>query len=276
MALFFDNMIESKIRFDKQMKTVYDLSYFLVDFQAFVNNLYEIIENDIKSRNMIWKAVADKAADSPLYQIRNIKERVNEHPQWQKNIEEHLESLLFPEVKADRRVAILKNNLKQTTNRKFNKKYELNLQLVDFSQGSLVLEVANALIVSLITEFLKELLFKQTGNSNAITININTGSNYIMINGSDIEGIPKNSCVYKAIRVLPGTNRNELDVKRCIHDVVAAAQPNQNTEESVRRFLEELNKNGLVSEMVIYDERGIKTAVRDFERLKGNFINYLA
>ena len=70
MDLFFDNMIESKIRFDKQMKTVYDLSYFLVDFQAFVNNLYEIIENDIKSRNMIWKAVGEllKSAKNNIFE----------------------------------------------------------------------------------------------------------------------------------------------------------------------------------------------------------------
>ena len=61
--------------------------------------------------------------------------------------------------------------------------------------------------------------------------------------------------------------------KKCIHDVVGAAKPDYNIEESVRRLLKELERTGLVERQIIYDERGIKTAGKDIERFSGHFID---
>lgn len=272
--IMHENTIQSKIRFDKDMKTVYDLSYFLIDFQAVINNMTDIIydgrcqifeERSIIDNEQFWN-IEDQKYDQKHIQTENT------HPEWQKRIEKNLESFLFQEEKAAARTPRVISGLKQTTNRKFNKKYEMNLQLNEFSKGSLVLELANSLLISLMTEFIKALLIKQTRNDNIININIK--NEYIIIDNSVIDVIPKNSCIEKAIKIQTGINTSKLDVQKCIHDVVEAAQPDQNTEESVKRFLNELYKNGLVSEQVIYDERGIKTASRDIERFKGNFIDF--
>lgn len=45
--VLLENEIRTNIRFDKNMETVYDLSYFLIDFQAVVNNL---TDGDLQSR----------------------------------------------------------------------------------------------------------------------------------------------------------------------------------------------------------------------------------
>ena len=266
--LFWKNEIQSNIKFDKEMKTVFDLSYFLIDFQAVVNNMSEIIYDDVTGKNQITEVI-------PVLNNEDIQERKlieNEHPKWQKEIEKNVESFLFqsPDMAADYLPGAA-TRLKQTTNRNYNRKYQMNLQLKSFSKGSLVLDIVNSLIVSLITEFIKSVLVKQTGRENIINIDIK--NNYIYIDDSVIKAIPKNSCMGKAIRLNAGYNQSGFDAQKCIRDVVEAAQPDQNLEESVKRFLKELQKNGLVSEMAVYDSRGIKTAVRDIERLVGHFVD---
>lgn len=42
---FWEKEIESDIKFDKEMMTVYDLTYILLDFQAVINNMTDIIYN---------------------------------------------------------------------------------------------------------------------------------------------------------------------------------------------------------------------------------------
>lgn len=275
--LFLENIIRSDIRFDKEMKTVYDLSYFLVDFQAIINNLSEIIYDDIDRKYILLdeKRVTEEKQIWNLNHYRHDEKNElleNKHPQWQQKIERNIEAVLFQEGKAADHSYRVGSTLKQTTNRKFNKKYEMNLQLNEFSKGSLILDIANSVLVSFITDFLKALLIKQTGNDRVVNINIQ--NQYIIIDDSVLKVVPKNSCIEKAIQIQQGINTGRLDVQKCIHDVIEASQPDQNTEESVRRFLKELHKNGLVSEQVIYDERGIKTAARDIERFKGNFVDY--
>lgn len=249
--LFLESEIQSNIKFDKEMKTVFELSYFLIDFQAVINSMSEIIYDDVDGKNQIIE---------------------DEHPMWQKKIEKSVESYLFqsPEAAANG-LSDLTIRLKQTTNRNFNRKYQTNLQLKDFSKGSLVLGLANSLVISLITEFIKSVLVKQTGNENIINIDIK--NNFIYIDGSVMKIIPKNSCIEKAIHLNIGNNQGTLDAKKCIHDIVETAQPDQDLEESVKRFLQELQKNGIVSERVSYDSRGIKTVVRDIERLTGHFVD---
>ena len=155
--LFWKNEIQSNIKFDKEMKTVFDLSYFLIDFQAVVNNMSEIIYDDVTGKNRITEVI-------PVLNNEDIQERKlieNEHPKWQKEIEKNVESFLFQSP--DMAVNYLPGTttrLKQTTNRNYNRKYQMNLQLKSFSKGSLVLEVVNSLIVSLLTEFVKSVLVK--------------------------------------------------------------------------------------------------------------------
>ena len=50
--LYSKNEIKTNIIFDKDMDTVYELSYFLVDFQAVINNLTEMIYDDINAKKV--------------------------------------------------------------------------------------------------------------------------------------------------------------------------------------------------------------------------------
>ena len=45
---FWEKEIESDIKFDKEMMTVYDLTYILLDFQAVINNMTDIIYNNCR------------------------------------------------------------------------------------------------------------------------------------------------------------------------------------------------------------------------------------
>lgn len=275
--ILFEDEIESKVRFNKQMMTVYDLSYILIDFQAVINNLTEIIYDNIEEKYRIIeeKAIIERIYDSTKEENKAFRNEMvgPEHPRWQKEIEENIESMIF---ESNRRVANVSPRktpgYKQTTSRKFNKKYQMNLRLNGFSKGSLFLDLVNSLIVSILTEFLKELVVKKTGNQNAININV-YNNQYILIDGEAVKRIPKDSCVCSAIKVNLGSNQSQLDVQKCIHDVVESSKPDENIEESVRRLFRELEKNGIVNEQIIYDERGIKTAVRDIERFTGNFMD---
>lgn len=274
--ILFEDEIESKVRFNKKMMTVYDLSYILIDFQAVINNLTEIIYDNIEEKYRIIeeKAIIERIYDSTKEENKAFRNEMvgPEHPRWQKEIEENIESMIF---ESNRRVANVSPRktpgYKQTTSRKFNKKYQMNLRLNGFSKGSLFLDLVNSLIVSILTEFLKELVVKKTGNQNAININV-YNNQYILIDGEAVKRIPKDSCVCSAIKVNLGSNQSQLDVQKCIHDVVESSKPDENIEESVRRLFRELEKSGIVNEQIIYDERGIKTAVRDIERFTGNFM----
>lgn len=271
--IFLEEEIKSYVRFNKEMMTVYDLSYLLIDFQAIINNLTEIICNNIgesykiaKGEYITYGEIAKREA------IRNdIVEQ--EHPRWQKEIEDNFKSFL---VESNKKAANFRprttSGLKQTTSRKFNEKYRMNLKLNGFSKGSLVLDLANSLIVSIFTDFLKELATKKTGNPNIININIHINQ-YIQVDGETVNMIPKDSCIGSAIKVNKGSNQCQLDIQKCIHDIVEVSKPDENIEASVRRLLLELERSGVISKYVIYDERGIKTVVRDIERFIGNFMD---
>ena len=47
---FFENDIEMDVKFNKKIMSVYDLSYILIDFQAVINNLTEIIWESIRKK----------------------------------------------------------------------------------------------------------------------------------------------------------------------------------------------------------------------------------
>lgn len=262
-----EDVIKTSIRFDKDMETVYDLSYFLVDFQAVINNLTDMIRNQEEIRQDYI----------PLYKEELFRKQErnyidSKHPEWQQEIERNMKSMLFQPERAiaNRKPNALKG-LKQTTRRSFNEKYRMNMQLRGFSKGSLILDIVNSVLVGIISEFLKELLVKKTGNDRVININIENSS--IHIEDSFIKMIPKNSCMGQAIKIDTVKNAGVLDVQKCAHDIVESAKPDENIEESVKRFLVELCKNNLISEDVIYDSRGIKTAVNDIKRFSGHFVD---
>lgn len=265
--VLLENEIRTNIRFDKNMETVYDLSYFLIDFQAVVNNLTDVICNQGEVRR---KHISQY--EKELFRNQDINYIDDSHPEWQKQIERNVKSYLFEPDRAveDREPSVI-IGLKQTTRRAFNRKYRMNMQLNGFSKGSLVLDILNSLLVGIIVEFIKELLVKKTGNENVININIE--NNFIYINDSFIKAIPKNSCVGQAIKIDTDQNINGLDVQKCARDIVESAKPDEDVEESVKRFLSELHKNSLISEAVIYDSRGIMTAVNDIERFTGHFVD---
>lgn len=274
---FFENDIEMDVKFNKKIMSVYDLSYILIDFQAVINNLTEIIWESIRKKNEI---IGEKPFSEPDYGSLIEKEQAftpeiivpeYQYLKWQRQRERNSISYAHKGEEANiyRPVRV---GYKQTTSRRFNKKYQMNLKLKGFSEGSLFLNLVNSIIVSILTEFLKELVIKKTGNPNAININI-FNNQYIQIDGEIVKSIPKDSCIRSAIELKQGSNKNQLDVNKCIHNVVESSMPDEDIEESVIRLLRELKKNGFVSEQITYDDRGIKTAVRDIERFTGNFMD---
>ena len=51
--IFWEYDIESVVRFNKELLTVYDLSYILIDFQAVINNMTEIIYDSMAEKLQI-------------------------------------------------------------------------------------------------------------------------------------------------------------------------------------------------------------------------------
>lgn len=49
--IFWEYDIESVVRFNKELLTVYDLSYILIDFQAVINNMTEIIYDSMEEKS---------------------------------------------------------------------------------------------------------------------------------------------------------------------------------------------------------------------------------
>lgn len=267
--IFWEYDIESVVRFNKELLTVYDLSYILIDFQAVINNMTEIIYDSMAEKFQI--------AETKNYDLIDIIEKKEyediyvpqQHPSWQREIEKNAESVILgPDRKSADQTSL---RLKQTTNRRFNRKHQMNLKLNGFSKGSLILDLANSLIVSILIEFLKELVGKKTGNEKIINTTIN--NQYILFDKEKITILPKDSCVANAISFNNVNNQAQLEVKKIVHDVVNLSKPDENIEHSIRRLLCELKRNGIVNEYVTYDERGIKTAVRDIERFVGNFMD---
>lgn len=270
--IFWEYDIESVVRFNKELLTVYDLSYILIDFQAVINNMTEIIYDSmaekfqiVKTKNYDLIDIIEKKEYEDIYVPQ-------QHPSWQREIEKNAESVILG---LNRKSADISNQTtlryKQTTNRRFNRKHQMNLKLNGFSKGSLILDLANSLIVSILIEFLKELVGKKTGNEKIINTTIN--NQYILFDKEKIKILPKDSCVANAISFNNVNNQAQLEVKKIVHDVVKLSKPDENIEHSIRRLLCELKRNGIVNEYVIYDERGIKTAVRDIERFVGNFMD---
>lgn len=265
---YLKNEIHTKIKFDKDMETVYQLSYFLVDFQAIINNFTEMVINsehrgDIKDRQSTEERALEIIEEWKGGIPESYQKYEKELPEGIRFLDEALVAAPYPKEKKER--------LKQTTNRRFNKKYQQNLCLRGFAKGSLVIDVANSLLVSIFTEFLKELVFQKTGNETAINITIT--NSLIYIDDSVVKMISPQSCVDNAIRIDANSNTKLLDVQKCAQDIVKSAKPSEDIEQSVERLLSELRNNNLINESVIYDSRGKKTAVRDIERFVGHFVD---
>lgn len=194
--LGMENFINFSVRMQGNIETVFDLSYLLVDFQAVVNGLNEIVKdnNIVKVEEMI-----ELSEEKFFYEIKEEKfysKKKNTHPEWQQQMENKMESIMYPM----KRVASKTIGYRQTTSRNFNKKYRDELILKSFSKGSLVLDMAASVITGLIVEFIKNIMIQKTGNDNIMQVIIE--NNYIIINDSDVKYIPKNSCISQAITVV--------------------------------------------------------------------------
>lgn len=259
--------VDFSIYFRKEMYTVFDLSYFLIDFQAIVNGLYELISGCNTMRmGMVAESVSYYNAENET-KIREVPVR----PKWQQDAERKMLRGLddYPEEKVANHSDRKYTGYMQTTSRNFNNKYREAWKLRSFSKGSLILDITSSVICYIITEFLQALLKKRTGRDDIINVNIY--NNLIVIDKDNCQIIPNNNRI-----IVPNTldsNIYNLDVKRWSDEILSAALPDYNVEESVKRFINVLQANGIVSESEIYDVRGIKTIVRDVNRMMGNFVD---
>lgn len=271
--LLSTEQLDINVKLKKSVGTVFDLSYLLIDFQAVINGLTELI--DTVSEPVRYEIAAqrfpfiDKDYEGPY------PSKIDMNYQWQKETENKLSSIIHinkndTEIAADRS----REGYKQTTSRRFNKKYRANLQLLDVRKGSLLLDVATPVFAGVILEFLKELIFQKTGKQDLIQINIQ--NNYININGSYINDIEKCNCISKAIVIKDKPGAVTIDTKDMINHIIKTAKPDDNIEQSVNRLLSVLEENNIIYESQSYDRRGMKTFVRDTDRFIGNLLDIRA
>lgn len=259
--------VEYSILFKKEMNTVFDLSYFLIDLQAIVNGLYEVVR---ACGELQYVKVAEFVPYHKIKEVTRIREE-QERPKWQREAERIMlrELDYYTEEKVANVAGRKYVGYKQTTSRNFNNRYKDVWELRSFSKGSLILDITSSVICYFITEFLQALLKEKTGRNDIINVNIY--NNFIVIDKNKCQIIPNNSGV-----IVPNSsdgNRFNLDVKRLSNEILSSASPDEDVEESVRRFINVLHAKGIVSESVIYDDRGIKTIVRDVNRMVGNFVD---
>lgn len=260
-----------KVKLDKQIGTVFDLSYILIDLQSVVNGLAELI--DSLSQKETFAIVANYLPITEDYIEDAYTQESRMHPQWQRKVENDVESILYPEREDKKKVyAKPAQGYKQTTNRRFNEKYRMNLRLLNFQKGSLILDLATPVIAGLILEFIKELIYKKTGKRDIFQINIQ--NNYIKINESDITVITKSRCIPNVHVMKDGTGT--IDIKAMIDGIIRTAKPDENIESSVNRFLTVIREENIIDQSETYDIRGVKTFVRDADRLIGNLIDMKA
>lgn len=259
--------VEYSILFKKEMNTIFDLSYFLIDLQAIVNGLYEVVRTCGESQ---YVKVAELVPHHKIKEVTRIRED-QERPKWQREAERIMlrELDYYTEEKVANVAGRKYVGYKQTTSRNFNNRYKDVWELRSFSKGSLILDVTSSVICYFITEFLQALLKEKTGKNDIINVNIY--NNFIVIDKNKCQMIPNNSGV-----IAPNSsdgNRFNLDVKRLSNEILSLTSPDEDVEESARRFINVLHAKGIVSESVIYDDRGIKTIVRDVNRMVGNFVD---
>lgn len=267
--IFKMRKVEYSILFKKEMNTIFDLSYFLIDLQAIVNGLYEVIsECGEESHEMIAEpALVSYHKVEGITRLREDQER----PKWQREAERIMlrELDYYTEEKVANVAGRKCVGYKQTTSRNFNNRYKDVWELRSFNKGSLVLDITSSIICYFITEFLQVLLKEKTGRNDIVNLNIY--NNFIVIDKNKCQIIPNNSGVI--VSNSSDGNRFNLDVKHLSNDILSSASPDEDVEESVRRFINVLHAKGIVSESVIYDDRGIKTIVRDVNRMVGNFVD---
>ena len=76
--IFWEYVIESVVRFNKELLTVYDLSYILIDFQAVINNMTEIIYDSMAEKLQI--------AETKNYDLIDIIEKKEYEDKYSKKI----------------------------------------------------------------------------------------------------------------------------------------------------------------------------------------------
>lgn len=275
-GIFLKEQIELDIKLGKDIETVFDMSYLLIDFQAVVNGLEELICSanqpetmekigDVDRRYKEYKTISEELpADMPLGQLNILPDAFLK------------EKKMLPEDVSgtEERSRLSGAGYKPTTSRRFNEKYRDHLKLKGFHKGSLILEVAASVMTGLLIEFIKELVLQKTGRQDTIQVTIH--DSYIMIQGSDIKSLPPGSCIAGAVAVREGSRLAEADTGRIIREMVHATEPGEDIEESVKRLLLVLENNGVICQNAGYNAKGMRTFVRDTERFVGNIIDLRA
>lgn len=261
----FDFLSEKKINLrlhmGKQIMTVFDLSYILVDLQAVINGFDDIIYDIHEAKQ--YSVQKQKDEDEIVLKVDDI-------------------SGLPAKVAESEPVFKAKTSgYKATTSRNYNKRRRENLKLCNFSKGSLILDITSSILTGIFVEFLKEIIFQQRPNEPLFQVNIQ--NYYIRISDQDIQLLPKNNKIADSFVIKEGINasviksdssqESSLDAQNYIHELIAEAKPDANIESSVKRLLGVLKNNGIINQEIGYDSKGMKTFLRDTERFIGNLVD---
>lgn len=251
-----------KIRFSTEMETIFDLSYFLIDFQAIVNGLAEVVD----SCNNLYYMRDYISTDEELIAEYNERDKENDsHPNWQREVVDLVEETIFWKQKPVVKVAENRSKgRKSTTTRNFNKKYRDEWELNSFSKGSLVLDLTTDLINYLLTEFVKAIVIKKTGREDAV--NIDFENCLVLLDDARMQNLPERCTIRNSV-VIIGDSGYRLDVKDYVNKILEEVQPDEDVEGSINRLLEVLHAKGVINQYDSYDSKGAKTVVYDVDRM---------
>ena len=153
-----------------------------------------------------------------------------------------------------------------TTSRSFTKKYADFMMLNDFKSGSIILNITSSVIAGLILEFLKRSIWGNNNSEAPITSTITNNNNIIVVND--------NSPITRRIDIDERTGVRNISPSDYINSLLSRVQIVEGDHEyNVRKLLDVLIDQGIVTPNIVYNERGIVSLSRDIKRFEGHFLD---
>ncbi|MGQ7886812.1 hypothetical protein [Paenibacillus sp. WC2504] len=270
---FTENELNIYLKFDTSFETVFDLSFLLVDLQTLISGFeYSIEASTLESLSGNY-AVAEKfngysIADEIIKTIDNI---IPMDEYKKERVKDEVSSLVD---RPKNYLIAQEDDLKayRTSSRNFLKKRKNNLKLREFQQGSLILDIVGTVIGGIILTYVSKIIFQETKNPNIVNINIQNQKIAIYKNGK------VHTLNEREQRLITLENSNsdfEVSSVASLIDDIFSDVPTHlgNNEEAVRSLLLNLEERKLIPRTASYDQRAIKTIIRDVEKLKGNLLD---
>lgn len=261
-------IIEYEVKINKKFETFFDLSYMLVDFQALINGITKLYEDDRIFKHGL-EAIPKYIEPRESYEIEDIVEKnlVDVDRITKNRLIDEITSLVYP---AEKVKSFKPLKPYPTTSRNFGRRYKNQIELQSFEQGCFAATITSTVIAGVILKFIERIIFNE-GGSSKIVVNSSKTNIYILDEKSGKR-------IYKIESENPITNIDDLNNSKTIdeyfNNVVDRVNiDSNNLESSVRNLVNVLVEEEILHGNAIYDDRGIITITKDVERMRGNLLD---